>query len=157
MSLKKEYQEILHPEKKEKLENLHPPQAPIIITEESIDEIESGKFDGIDAAPLLGVRGCESPIPEFTLKSDDSKSIDLNSMPKAYWSYCDSSEAKRAWNKARFGKVHRGSTEDLKRKVIQKDMELDAIEIMRERQVPAFREVMKELKEVLEVRKENEI
>ena len=124
--------------KKVQKEDLHPPMAP--------------------PKPIE-----RSPTPEMkaiALERVSSVEIDLESMPKEYWDYCNKNDAKRAWILARFGKLHRGSTADLKRKVIQQNKALEigkeVVSLVRGSKAD-YRMVMKELKEKLqEVREKND-
>jgi hypothetical protein len=128
-NLKKDIHRILHPDEIKK-EDLHPPMAPT---------------DAIDS--LLHA------LPDEWKTSE----IDLKSMPKEYWDYCDSNDAKRAWKLARFGKTHRGTTADLKRQVIQQNKELEIgkeINSLLRGSKADYKEVMKELKEKLAQKKE---
>ena len=79
-------------------------------------EKSGGMKDTIDVNELIQVQ--HSKISEMV--------INFSSMPGEYWEYCKSSDAKRAWNRAKFGRVHRGSTEQLKKDVIiiKKKMEI---------------------------------
>ena len=128
------YEELLGFEIKK--EQLHPPIAPPKPMEGEKSEINDGEKLRMDTS---------------TQKSDiitDSKlAIDYNSMPMEYWKWCNSLDTKRSWELAATGKTHRGSTQQLKRDVQKKRMELDMVELMRKERAPLYKEVMKELKE----------
>jgi len=107
-----------------------PPRAPII-SEKSVAPVDSKGF--------------------YSSAETNSKPvIDFTNMPNTYWKWCDRLETKRTWYHARFDKVHRGTVENLKRDVEERDEELDIVKLMKKQQKPLFSAVMKEFKEKLE-------
>ena len=91
------------------------------------------------------------------LHPPEKPKVNLDSMPKDYWDWCNNLDTKRSWMLARFGKSHRGSTEALKQKVVQQNKELEIgkeINSLVRGSRADYREVMKELKAKLASRKE---
>ena len=145
----KTYEELLGFKKMQKVakERLHkPPMAPKVINrvelsvrEDHYKEIASETPDSV--APL-GEEG-----NKLTVQSTDSKlAIDFNNLDPKYQKWALSLETQRHYYYTKFGKVHRKDRIEVKKDLEEKEIELDAIEVMKKQKTPAFIGVINEFK-----------
>ena len=132
MTLKKEIEDILHPENKMlkiAKERLHPPMAPIASeTSESISSRIGGELDPIASLP------------------DSKLAIDFNKLDPKYQKWALSLETQRHYYYTKFGITHRKDAKAVKRDLKKREVELDMITLMKKKQAPFYKECMTELK-----------
>ena len=131
MTLKKEMEDILYPERKE----LTPPRAPI------------GEKDRNSNESSLGI--ISSSTGE-TSSTDSKPIIDFRNLDPKYQKWCLSLETQRHYSYTKFGKTSRENIETIKRQLQEREMELDVVKLMKKQQKPLFSAVMSEFKSKLE-------
>ena len=125
--------------KKVKVFDLHPPRAPVKVEQE----------DGVCGFNSPDREGVSSGLPDVATTS--SKTIDFNNLP-GYKEWCNSSETKRFYYFTKIGKVHRGTKERMFWDLSKTEEQLEIVKTIPK--YMDYKNVMKELKEVLKKRNE---
>ena len=79
-------------------------------------------------------------------KVSDALAIDFNNLDPKYQKWALSLETQRHYYYTKFGKTHRKDTKEVKKDLEEKEIELDAIEVMKKEKTPAFMGVINEFK-----------
>ena len=111
------------------VERLHPPMA--IVSEKEGDRRV--------LASTVNVKPANS-------KTDSKLAIGFNNLDPKYQKWALSLETQRHYYYTKFGKTHRKDTKEVKKDLEEKEIELDAIKVMKKQKTPAFMGVINEFK-----------